>query len=248
MHQYPGNGPHANLTTMIATPHTVIDQAWYPDSGAFTHMNNDANKLSHAQPYDGSGRVVIGDGRSLVISHVGTSVLSSLAIKDVLHVPHIQKNLLSISKFTKDNNVYFEFHSKCCYVKDLHTHQILLQVTECGGLYQLKPVPFSLGMLAAHVVDGETSVTQFGLWQRRLGHPSTEVLAQCLKSCQLSVPRDSIRFLCHACELGKAHELLFASSFTMYNEPLELIVGFCTLLLKWKAYYISFDDSCTGHV
>lgn len=82
-------GPHANLTIMVATPRTVIDQAWYTDSGATTHMTNDASKSMHAQPYDGSDRVVISDGRSIVISQIGFSILSSLAINDVLHVPQI---------------------------------------------------------------------------------------------------------------------------------------------------------------
>lgn len=57
VHKYPGNvpylshvGPHANLTTMVATPHTVADQAWYPNSGASAYMTNDATKLLHAQP------------------------------------------------------------------------------------------------------------------------------------------------------------------------------------------------------
>lgn len=65
---YSSHDPHTNLTIMIATPHTISDKAWYLDNGAIAYMTNDASKLVHAQPYDGPGRVVIGDCRSILIS------------------------------------------------------------------------------------------------------------------------------------------------------------------------------------
>ena len=38
----------------------------------------------------------------------------------------ITKNLLSISKFTKDNNIVAEFYDDCCLVKDKNTRKILM--------------------------------------------------------------------------------------------------------------------------
>lgn len=113
------------------------DSTWYPDSGVTAHLTNDATRLTHTQPYI-IGKVIIGDGRKILILHTGSSFLTSgsnkLLIKDLLHVPQIHKSLLSVSKFAKDNHVYFEFHPTCSYVKDLVTHQILLQGPECEGL------------------------------------------------------------------------------------------------------------------
>lgn len=108
-------------------------------------------------------------------------------------------------------------------------------------------------MLTVHfaVDDAVACLTQFGLWHRRLGHPSVEVLANCLRSYQLSIPRDSTKSLRNACELGKAHKLPFVSSFTMYKEPLELILtdlwgpAPCS---NGKQYYNSFADAYTRHV
>lgn len=56
----------------------------------------------------------------------------------MLCVPHITKNLLSISKFTRDNNVIVEFFADHCVVKDKHSKIILLQGELKAGLYQLQ--------------------------------------------------------------------------------------------------------------
>ena len=78
----------------------------------------------------------------LTITHVGQSMFTSplesskcLLLKQLFHVPKITKNLLSVSKFAHDNNVYFEFHSTVCFVKDQATHTILLMGKLKDGLY-----------------------------------------------------------------------------------------------------------------
>ncbi|KAK5843171.1 hypothetical protein PVK06_005614 [Gossypium arboreum] len=95
-------GGHAIKSTRssgLAIPSTVVDLAWYPDSGATAHMTNDS---------------------------VNFFMLACTMEKDLLYVPDIRKNLLSVSKFAKDNGVFFEFYPNCSYVKDLKTHQTLL--------------------------------------------------------------------------------------------------------------------------
>ena len=88
--------------------------SWYPDSGATDHLTADLNNLQVHSDYTGNDRVHIGDGTGLIINNIGHSSISTskrnLHFKDVLHVPAITKNLLSVRKFTQDNNVFFEFH------------------------------------------------------------------------------------------------------------------------------------------
>ena len=57
-----------------------------------------------------------------------------------MHVPEITKNLISISKFAKDNNVYFEFYSTMCCVKSQLTKETLLQGRLINGVYQFDNV------------------------------------------------------------------------------------------------------------
>ena len=53
----------------------------------------------------------------------------------MLLVPSITKNLLSVSKFAKDNNVFFEFHFDACFVKDQDSQVVLLTEKVKDGLY-----------------------------------------------------------------------------------------------------------------
>jgi len=82
----------------------------------------------------GSDHVYIGNGQGLSINSIGTmSFLSNyhpnitLTLNNLLHVPSITKNLVSVSQFAKDNNVYFEFHSNVCYVKSQGSSKVLLR-------------------------------------------------------------------------------------------------------------------------
>ena len=75
------------------------------------------------------------------IAHIGTAKYTSshtntaFILRNLLHVPHITKNLLSVSQFAKDNNVYFEFFPNDCYVKHQVTKQTLLHGTVKDGIY-----------------------------------------------------------------------------------------------------------------
>jgi histone deacetylase 1/2 len=52
---------------------------------------------------------------------------TTLKLNNMLHVPSITKNLVSVSQFARDNNVFFEFHSNVCYVKSQDSSRILLK-------------------------------------------------------------------------------------------------------------------------
>lgn len=59
-----------------------------------------------------------GNGNKLPILNIGSSFLDTshdshnkLNMRVVLHVPTIAKNLLSVAQFSKENDVFFEFHT-----------------------------------------------------------------------------------------------------------------------------------------
>ncbi|KAE8700736.1 4-coumarate--CoA ligase [Hibiscus syriacus] len=110
---------------------------WYPDSGATHHVTYDKVGASLGRPYLGKGKVYLGDGSTLPISHLSNVPLTAntcdLQLKNVLCAKKITRNLLSVSKLTQDNNVYLEFHSDKCFVKDKGTGQIQLEETDVWG-------------------------------------------------------------------------------------------------------------------
>jgi histone deacetylase 1/2 len=149
----------ANLAS--ATQDLVIPKAWFPDSGAYHHLTADFENLAQGTPYHGSSKVHIGNGVGLNIHVVGqASFKSSLApskslyLKHILHVPTITKNLLSVSKFANDNNVYFEFHAVDCFVKSQVNHQVLLKGSlGAYGLYSFHHLPLTKGPSALQALS-----------------------------------------------------------------------------------------------
>lgn len=213
----------------------MADQAWYPDSGATTHITNDPTKITKCSLYAGSGVVTVGNGHRIAISHTSSTLLSTgsgeLLLHDLLFVPDIHKNLLSVSKFTKDNKVYFEFYSHDCYIKDLKTHKVLLQGTKSNGLYKFLLAKLKHAFNTTHeaIRSAESFQKsdlefQFTCWHQRLGHPFFAIVYQILKSFNIRIPKTKSFSLCHACEMGKRHKLQFSSSTTVYATPLDLIV------------------------
>lgn len=134
--------------------HGTEDQIWYMYSGATNHIINELSNLSISSDYTGTEGVIVGNGNRLHISFVGSSSiplsnhLSSskplLLLHNMLYVPDITKNLLSISQFTLHNYVLIEFHHDCCLVKDKATQMILLKGLLVNGLYQLDLSKLSL--------------------------------------------------------------------------------------------------------
>ena len=105
------NESHAS--SLLGVPSSVEDPLWYPDSGATHHITNNSSAYTIKNPYDGTDTVKMGNGTGLKISAIGSANLRSstsnhdLVLTDLLHVPNITKNLISVSKFCRDNNVIF---------------------------------------------------------------------------------------------------------------------------------------------
>ncbi|KAL5834258.1 hypothetical protein ACOSQ4_013755 [Xanthoceras sorbifolium] len=103
-------------SAFIASPKVVTYHAWYADSGASSHVTADLGKFLTYFFYCGGEKLVVDSGDQLDISHIRIVVVCShsmpivkLKLDRVLHVPKIAKNLLSISRFTVDNNALAEF-------------------------------------------------------------------------------------------------------------------------------------------
>jgi len=81
----------------------LAESDWLLDIGASTHMTPDNSTLEQSTAYMGKECVIVGNGASLPITHTcNISHSSDLKLLDVLVVPHLTKNLLSISKLTND--------------------------------------------------------------------------------------------------------------------------------------------------
>ncbi|KAH9725225.1 hypothetical protein KPL70_007794 [Citrus sinensis] len=163
---YPGVDSYNSGAVYMVNFEGVADDGWYLDSGATHHLTNNMENLQLREEYKGNDQLIIGNGKGLSISHVGHAFLSFRAsnchslhhvitLKDMLFVPSITKNLLSISKLTSDNSLSVEFCGNIFFVKDMKG-QVLLQSLAEKGLYNLllKPKPLSLSP-ASHLSQSQ---------------------------------------------------------------------------------------------
>ncbi|GMI87222.1 hypothetical protein HRI_002391500 [Hibiscus trionum] len=223
---------------------TTSFSKWFPDSGATHHVTGESTLLNPSSKYSGHGKVQLGDGSALCIENVGQSYMDangrSLCLDQVLFVPQITKNLMSVAKFAKDNKVFFEFHEDFCCVKDAKTRAELLRGRLDGGLYSFSSINGHTFPLCfhAHVKDD----SEFWLWHRRLGHPSADVVK---KICN-KVVSSSSSHVCMACQLGKSHVLPYVSSRTIYSKPFEMVEidvwGPAPLSSNGFRYFVLFVD------
>lgn len=108
-------------------------------------MTSSLNNLNFSIEFKGNKKLVVGNGHQLPISHIGKSYVYSpnlktraVAFNDVLCVPLLTKNLVSISKLTQDSNAYAIFDHDSCIIKDKHTKRELLKGKLKQGLINFK--------------------------------------------------------------------------------------------------------------
>jgi histone deacetylase 1/2 len=201
------------------TPSYPIDPAWYADTGATDHLTNDLDKLTVREPYNGNDQVHTANGAGMRIHHVGQGILPTpshnLRLNDVLHVPSVTRNLLSVKKLTHDNPVFVEIHPNDIFVKDRATREIMLRGRSRGGLYPLEPpiIKQAFGSVRASQEQ----------WHCRLGHPASQVVKHVLHHSDLPSKSSHNNAICDACQQGKSHQLPFSLSSHVIKAPLELI-------------------------
>ncbi|KAK0601255.1 hypothetical protein LWI29_022481 [Acer saccharum] len=126
------------------------DFTWYPDTGATHHMTSTAP--SDSVPFTGNTSVLLGNGASLPITNTGNILVSlgsqKFSLNNVFHVPSLNKNLLSVACFTKDNSVSFTFTPSGYIISDLTSGAPLFQGPCKDGLYPfLQPQPSALAAM-----------------------------------------------------------------------------------------------------
>ena len=109
------------MNTMTAENSTQ-DDVWYVDLGASNHMTSRGEWFRDMRKPDVSGYVQTGHDTAQPIAHVGDVSLNtkdgkSKYLADVLHVPNITKNLVSIGQMV-EHGLQVRFNPNSCYVED----------------------------------------------------------------------------------------------------------------------------------
>nr|GEW18358.1 hypothetical protein [Tanacetum cinerariifolium] len=101
-----------------------------------TQLGDEFNSLTYAD-FGSPDEIFLGDGNSHPISHTSNTQIytshKSLALSNVLCVPNLRQNLISIAKLCKSNSVSVKFFSSHFLVKDLRTRAPLLRRENIGN-------------------------------------------------------------------------------------------------------------------
>ncbi|KAJ9558897.1 hypothetical protein OSB04_013511 [Centaurea solstitialis] len=194
---------------------------WYVDSGASAHMTNSTGNLDSCTPYSGHEQVSVGDGNLLNVSHIGKCTLpSSISLLDVLVVPRLTKNLLSISKLTSDYPVKIEFTNNSFAIQNRKTGEVMAQGRRENDLYVLERAHKAfVASLRSKKLRGS-----YELWHSRLGHVAFDTISLLNKLGHLSVTSLlPAPVLCSSCQLAKSKRLPFHSNEKRSSFVLDLI-------------------------
>lgn len=168
----------AFISAMNAYTNTA-DGGWIADFGATAHMSGNPGLLSSGHPASSFPPIIVGNGITLPVTHIGHSHFTSdhkpLHLRNVLVAPNLVANLLSVRRFTTNNNVSTEFDPFGLSVKDLATQDLIVRHDSLGDLY---PFP---GVLPSLPQSNSAFVASVNLWHQRLGHPNRRLVSSLLQ-------------------------------------------------------------------
>ena len=168
-----------------------------------------------------SNNITVGNGHHIPVVGSGhASLPNSLTLNNVLHAPKLIKNLVSVRKFTIDNDVSVEFNPFGFSVKDFQTGTHLMRCNSSGDLY---PIPTSQHTAAAPSPPSALAASSTELWHCRLGHPGAPVLNSLRGNKFLLCNKFRDDFFCQSCPLGKQIKLPFSNSLSFTCMPFDII-------------------------
>lgn len=254
--EYPEKRPSARLSTAPQTDNTSQKdnlystsniafltqtknspcETWILDSGATQHMSNDKSHFTKLEPC--STTITTANNTKMTASGRGDVQLAtpngtSFTLLNVLYVPQLASNHLSICCATKNPHMTFNFlHGEC---RIMFRNTLIAIAKQRDSLLVLETVrPY------AHTAKANDSLT----WHKRLGHLNQEYM--CKNTIQTIIGNVE-PFSCHTCHKNKSTRIISHSPVTKAKRPLEKIhsdlAGPITpMSLDGNKYLITFTD------
>jgi hypothetical protein len=225
---------------------TIEDDMWIIDSGASRHMTGDQARLSNLNEKKTSYKVELGDKSTYPVEGFGQASVklktgNNVHLSNVLYVPGLEKNLVSISCLEdKGNRIAFVDGKVLSWHKDSSIENARVIGSREGNLYRL------LEQNEEALVHDEVNPNE--LWHRRYAHINYQALPF-LKKMVEGIPelQSTHEGICKGCALGKNIKKPFPSSNNRSKEILDLIHSdVCGPMpvksLGGSLYYVIFID------
>jgi transposase InsO family protein len=203
------------------TGDTDSRDAWYTDSGASSHMCSNRNFFVELNNKH-KGQVVLADGQKLSTLGIGTGYLNcefdsqhnKIKVADVLFVPQLKGNLISVRKLT-ERQFKVVFENDSC--KIMRNDEVLAHASLQHGLYELNS--------CNHALLSAVDTGCIHVWHSRLGHRdpnAIRLLEQQLKNFQIKPCQ--VKQVCECCiEAKSTKKSLPKKSESRSSEVLDII-------------------------
>lgn len=140
---------------------------WYIDSGASAHMSANKHWINKAHYSPSLSEIVIANEMKVPVECSGeveitTDCNYNITVMNVLCVPSLTTNLLSVSELIKNGNSV-NFETNHCYIRNMK-NEIVATAELTNGVYKLKL------NVAADCLLASSPAASAELWHRRLAH------------------------------------------------------------------------------
>ncbi|CAI7821541.1 unnamed protein product [Closterium sp. NIES-53] len=234
-----------SIVLMAGDGTNTPSDACFLDTGATQHMTHSASFLTNVGAPRDVTRVVFGNDKSLPVVGVGSTRLivdgGPVDITNVLHVPGLKVNLLSVTQLAKKGvKVTFDNAKMNLFWKGMQFAQGVLN----GELYQLKTHP---RVASSNVAQGSKATLK--VWHNRLAHANYDSVKELankglVKGLDVAAGDDE-KGVCTACVEGKMACKPFGSrTSALAQDPLALVHmdGDVTKAIQEWALEVCDDD------
>ena len=248
-------------TAFVAATKRRASDDWVIDSGASQHLSAQKDCFLDYQPISPL-KIQIGDGSEIEAVGKGNITLetetASILLRDVLYVPDIGTNLLSVAKAV-DHGHNLTFSPTGCQIRGTRTQERIDGVRE-GNIYLLRAKRFALATLSNQDVAVSPEV-----WHRRLGHRDFGAAAQGvigkavvgLDVKEIGGNRmtigEVVDRVCETCVGGRQHKEKMTGSREKAHDLLECVHSdVCgpmqTATITGERYFVTFVDEASGRI
>jgi hypothetical protein len=217
---------------------------WFIDSGASSHMCSSKESFINID-YSIKGKVSIADGKTMDYVGMGTVKLElfieneilKTELKDVLYIPSLDENLMSVKKLT-DNGFTVKFSGNKCYLsKD--KNEIEIGFWTNGGLCKVHTVENCYR-------SSESQKLCIHDWHLRLDHRNLDDISS-MQGKGLEIKKCKCSDICESCIMGKMKTLKFPKQSSEVENILDCVsTDVCGPLhipsLGGSRYFVIFQD------
>lgn len=192
---------------------------WYLDSGASCHMTPYRNKLKNTSESKIKS-IITANNEKINVCSTGNTMVNiddkDIEIKNVLFVPKLCANLLSVKKIVDNGNKVIFNKNNCTIYNE--KNEIITKCVAENGVYKL------------HAIDNKCFTAETNdnamLWHRRFGHLNYNSMCKMRNGAVIGMEFNDSKIgieNCETCAMGKQHRLSFGKSTNESKGLLDLI-------------------------